>query len=82
MNRTLGSIYEPRTDPEKERLLERIEELERMQQQQQKQEPLSGMEEKMALMENHTNWPPNTITVRQWRLLLPSEKRRTKKPYR
>ena len=51
MNRTLGSIYEPRTDPEKERLLERIEELERMQQQQQKQEPLSGMEEKMALME-------------------------------
>ena len=34
MNRTLGSIYEPRTDPEKE-----------------KQEPLSGMEEKMALME-------------------------------
>ena len=49
MNRTLGSIYEPRTDPEKERLLERIEELERMQQQ--KQEPLSGMEEKMALME-------------------------------
>ena len=37
MNRTLGSIYEPRTDPEKERLLERIEELERMQQQQQKQ---------------------------------------------
>ncbi len=33
----------------KERLLERIEELERMQQQ--KQEPLSGMEEKMALME-------------------------------
>ena len=35
MNRTLGSIYEPRTDPEKERL----------------QEPLSGMEEKMALME-------------------------------
>ena len=51
MNRTLGSIYEPRADPEKERLLERIEELERMQQQQQKQEPLSGMEEKMALME-------------------------------
>ena len=51
MNRTLGSIYEPRTDPEKERLQERIEELERMQQQQQKQEPLSGMEEKMALME-------------------------------
>lgn len=51
MNRTLGSIYEPRTDPEKERLLERIEELERMQQQQQKQEPLSGMEEKMVLME-------------------------------
>ena len=41
MNRTLGSIYEPRTDPEKERLLERIEELERMQQQ--KQEPLSGI---------------------------------------
>lgn len=78
MNRTLGSIYEPRTDPEKERLLERIEELERMQQQQQKQEPLSGMEEKMALMENPTNWPPNTITVRQWRLLLPSEKWRTK----
>ena len=35
----------------KERLLERIEELERIQQQQQKQEPLSGMEEKMALME-------------------------------
>ena len=51
MNRTLGSIYEPRTDPEKERLQERIEELERIQQQQQKQEPLSGMEEKMALME-------------------------------
>ena len=49
MNRTLGSIYEPRTDREKERLLERVEELERMQQQ--KQEPLSGMEEKMALME-------------------------------
>ena len=49
MNRTLGSIYEPRTDPEKERLLERVEKLERMQQQ--KQEPLSGMEEKMALME-------------------------------
>ena len=82
MNRTLGSIYEPRTDPEKERLLERIEELERMQQQQQKQEPLSGMEEKMALMENPTNWPPNTITVRLWRPLLLSEKRRTKKPYR
>ena len=37
MNRTLGSIYEPRTDPEKERLLERIEELERIQQQQQRQ---------------------------------------------
>lgn len=50
MNRTLGSIYEPRTDPEKERLQERIEELERMQQTQ-KQESLSGMEEKMALME-------------------------------
>ena len=46
INRTLGSIYEPRTDPEKERLQERIEELERMQQQQQKQESLSGMEEK------------------------------------
>ena len=66
INRTLGSIYEPRTDPEKERLLERIEELERIQQQQQKQEPLSGMEEKMALMEKSYELAANTITVRQW----------------
>lgn len=49
MNRTLGSIYEPAADPEKEKLLERIEELER--QQADRQETSPGMEEKMALME-------------------------------
>lgn len=49
MNRTLGSIYEPAADPEKEKLLERIEELER--QQADRQETSPGMEEKIALME-------------------------------
>ena len=49
MNRTLGSIYEPAADPEKEKLLERIEELER--QQADRQETSPRMEEKMALME-------------------------------
>lgn len=50
MNRTLGNIYEPEPDPEKERLLERIEELERMNRTE-RREPPSDMEEKMALME-------------------------------
>ena len=82
MNRTLGSIYEPRTDPEKERLQERIEELERIQQQQQKQEPLSGMEEKMALMEKSYELAAKYNNRQAVETLLPSEKRRTKKPYR
>ena len=80
MNRTLGSIYEPRTDREKERLLERVEELERMQQQ--KQEPLSGMEEKMALMEKSYELAAKYNNRQAVETPSPVRKAEDKRPYR
>lgn len=50
MNRTLGNVYAPRHDPEKEALHRRVEELERQQQAQTVPEG-NTMEENMALME-------------------------------
>ena len=80
INRTLGSIYEPRTDPEKERLLERIEELERIRNAAETEASCQAWEEKIGpdgkILRTGRH---NTITVRQWETPLPSEKRRSKK---
>lgn len=80
MNRTLGSIYEPAADPEKEKLLERIEELER--QQADRQETSPRMEEKMALMEKSYELAARYNSRQAAPSAMPAAKRKTVRPCR